>query len=80
MSATSPDVAILDALRRLLQAGDRDLWGYEEIAAYAKAKKNYIANVVTLQPDFPKPCKPMGPYSHPRWVKAEVQAWYESKR
>ena len=79
MSATSPEVSLIDALRRLLASDDRDLWGYEEIAAHAKAKKTYIANVVTQHPTFPKPSRPMGT-GHPRWPKCEVIAWYESWR
>lgn len=79
MSAIAPN-PLLDALRQLLATADRDLWGYDEIAAYAKAQKNYIANVVTLQPDFPKPIRPMGPKSHPRWIKSQVMEWYEARQ
>lgn len=79
VSATADEIPILSALRRLLAASDRDLWGYDEIAAYAKAKRNYIANVVTQHPSFPKPIRPMG-NGHPRWPKCEVIAWYESQR
>lgn len=77
MSTTAEALPLLLALRKLVE--DDDLWGYDEIAAYAKAKRTYIANVVTQHPSFPKPIRPMG-NGHPRWPKNEVKAWYENQR
>jgi predicted DNA-binding transcriptional regulator AlpA len=36
-------------------------------------------NTITARPDFPKPPK-VGGVGQPRWVAAEVMAWWESQR
>ena len=80
MSANPEHIDALAAALRLVAIGGRELWGYDEIAAYAKLERNYIANTITCQPGFPAPIRVMGPKSHPRYVASEVMAWFESRR
>lgn len=78
MSALPDNIASLAAALRLVAIGGRDLWGFDEIAAYCKFERNYVANVITAQPDFPKPIRVGGPRGHPRYVASEVMAWFEA--
>lgn len=57
----------------------RELWGYDELARYAKLARSYVANSVVVMPGFPRPIK-LGPKSHPRWVSQEVMEWFEQHR
>lgn len=81
MSANPDNIASLAAALRLVAIGGRELWGFEEIAAYSKFERNYVANVITAKPDFPKPIRVNGKAKdHPRYVAADVMAWFEGKR
>lgn len=82
MSANPNDLStIASALQRIALANNpRELWGYAEIAAYSKFEFNYVANVISGQPDFPKPIRAVNPRSHPRYVAGEVMAWFEGRK
>lgn len=73
--------AIAAALLRLtVTSNPRELWGYDEIAAYSKLARNYVANVVVLQAKFPRPIRAVNEASHPRYVAGEVMDWFESRK
>lgn len=82
MSANPNDIStITAALQRLaLTANPRELWGYDEIAAYSKLARNYVANVITVIPSFPKPIRVVNERSFPRYVAGEVMTWFESRK
>lgn len=79
MSANPDNIASLTQALRLVALGGRDLWGFDEIAAYAKFERNYVANFVTAQPDFPRPIR-LAQKGHPRYIASEVMAWFEGKQ
>lgn len=72
---------IARALRRLavVTSNERELWGYAEIAAYAKYEYNYVVNVITALPDFPKPIRAVKEKSQARYVAGKVMAWFEAR-
>lgn len=81
MSANADLLPFLDALKRIAApGGDRALWGYDEIADYSKYRRDYIANVIVVQPDFPKPIRVLSDKAHPRYVAREVMEWFEQHR
>ena len=82
MSAVpEPSIEALAAALRLVAIGGRELWGFDEIAAYSKYERNYVVNVITSQPDFPKPIRvlPDG-RGHPRYIASDVMAWFEGRK
>jgi predicted DNA-binding transcriptional regulator AlpA len=80
-AAGTPNEVIqqIAAALRIAAMGGRELWGYDEITAYCKFKRNYVVNTITARADFPRACK-VGGVGQPRWVAAEVMAWWESQR
>ncbi len=81
MSANPESIDTLAAALRLVALGGRELWGFDEIAAYSKFTRNYVVNDITARPDFPKPIR-LGKdgSGHPRYVASEVMAWFERHR
>lgn len=72
---------IAAALQRLALAGNpRELWGYAEIAVYSKYEFNYVANIITNLPDFPKPIRTVNERSQPRYVAGQVMEWFEARQ
>lgn len=72
---------IAAALQRLALAHNpRELWGFAEIAIYAKYEYNYVVNVITGLPGFPTPIRTVSERSQPRYVAGEVMAWFEARR
>lgn len=82
MSANpEPSIDALAAALRLVAIGGRELWGYDEIAAYSKYERNYVQNVITAQGDFPKPIRVLKDgRGHPRYIASDVMAWFEGRR
>jgi hypothetical protein len=54
MSANPESIDALAAALRLVAIGGRELWGFDEIAAYSKLERNYIVNVITAKPGIPE--------------------------
>lgn len=79
MSANPENIEALAAALRLVAIGGRELWGYDEIAAYSKFERNYVANVVACQPGFPKPIRIIKK-GHPRYIASDVMAWFEGRK
>lgn len=81
MSTAPEHIDALAAALRLVALGGRELWGFDEIAAYAKYERNYVVNFITAQPDFPKPIR-IGKdgRGHARYIASEVMAWFESRQ
>lgn len=81
--STTPENLPLEAITAAIRAaalGGRELWGYDEIAAYSKFERNYVVNVIAAKPDFPKPIRAVNARSHPRYIANEVMAWFEGKQ
>lgn len=81
--STTPDNLPLEqvtAALRIAAMGGRELWGYDEIAAYSKFERNYVVNTITQQAGFPRPIRAVNARSHPRYVANEVMAWFEARR
>lgn len=79
MSANPQNIEALAAALRLVAIGGRELWSFDEIAAYSKYERNYVVNVLTAQPDFPKPVRVLKG-SHPRYIASEVMGWFEARQ
>lgn len=76
-----PSMKELQSALRLVALGGRELWGFDEIAAYAKFERNYVVNVITALPDFPKAIRVLGEgRGHPRYVASEVMTWFEGRK
>lgn len=78
--STNPDHISFDRLAaalRIAAIGGRELWGFDEIAAYSKYARNYVVNVITAKPDFPKAIRLEGK-GLPRYIASEVMTWFES--
>lgn len=84
MSTTPENIdRIIAAVRAAASAGERDLWGYDEIAAYSKYERNYVVNTIVCLPGFPRPVNVLhdaGRKAHPRYVASEVMDWFEARR
>lgn len=79
--STAPDnIDRIIAAVRAAATGDRELWGYDEIAAYSKFERNYVVNVIAAKPDFPKPIRAVNARSHPRYIAHEVMEWFEARQ
>jgi hypothetical protein len=75
-----PLEALTEAIRRVALGG-RELWGYDEIAAYSKYERNYVQNVITAQPAFPKPIRVLNEgRGHPRYIAGQVMQWFEDRQ
>lgn len=79
MSANPANIEALAAALRLVALGGRELWGFDEIAAYSKYERNYVANVITALPEFPKPIRAVKG-GHPRYIASEVMAFFEARQ
>jgi hypothetical protein len=85
MSTTPENLPLetIAAALRIAAMGGRELWGYDEIAAYSKYERNYVVNVIAAQPTFPKPVnvlKDTGKKAHPRYIANDVMEWFESRK
>lgn len=79
-AGTPPEIIEqIAAALRIAAIGGRELWSYNEITAYCKFARNHVVNTITARPDFPKATR-VGGVGQPRWVAAEVMAWWESQR
>lgn len=81
--STTPDNLPLETITAALRAaalGGRELWGYDEIAAYSKFEKTYVVNVIAAKPDFPRPIRVVNARSHPRWKAGDVMDWFEARQ
>lgn len=56
------------------------LWSKDHIALYSGYEYNYIANFITMQPDFPKPIRATGPKSNPRYIAGQVMEWFKLRQ
>jgi predicted DNA-binding transcriptional regulator AlpA len=72
-----PSLEALAEALRVVALGGRELWGYDEIAAYSKYERNTIVNEIVIRADFPKPIRIGGPKGHPRFIASQVMAWFE---
>jgi predicted DNA-binding transcriptional regulator AlpA len=79
MSTNPESIDALAAALRLVAIGGRELWGFDEIAAYSKYERNYVVNVITAQPGFPKPIRIVS-RGHPRWIASDVMNWFEERQ
>lgn len=80
MSANPIDIPVAALTAALRFVVGRELWSYDEIAAYSKFERNYVQNVICLQPGFPKAIRPVTEKGHPRYIANEVMAWFEGKK
>lgn len=55
------------------------LWTIAAIAERTGYKRRAVEKIVA-RPDFPPPIRATGDDARPRWVAAEVIAWFESRR
>lgn len=59
--------------------GER-LWTLTEIADYAGYGRGYVEQKIITSPGFPRPVRATGENAKPRWVSAEVIAWFKGRR
>lgn len=57
-----------------------ELWDTERIAERTGYQRRYVQNRIITKPDFPVPIRATGDDAKPRWVAAEVIAWFEGRR
>jgi predicted DNA-binding transcriptional regulator AlpA len=56
-----------------------ELWNIAAIAERTGYKRRAVEKIVA-RPDFPMPIRATGDDARPRWVAAEVIAWFEGRR
>lgn len=56
-----------------------ELWSIATIAERTGYKRRAVEKIVTL-PDFPAPIRATGENARPRWVAAQVMAWFEGRQ
>lgn len=57
-----------------------ELWDTSTIAERTAYTRRYVEEKIVAQPDFPSPIRATGEGGKPRWIAAEVMAWFEARR
>lgn len=79
--STTPEnpipIETIAAALRIAAMGGEELWGFDEIAAFGKYERNYVVNVITAHPEFPKPTRALPDKAgHPRYFASDVIAYF----
>lgn len=53
-------------------------WSFAHIALWSGYEYNYVVNVWSVRPDFPKPIRVSGPGGQPRYIAGDVMDWFDS--
>lgn len=56
-----------------------ELWRTDEIAAFGKWAKTYVAQYIVTLPDFPRPVRVTGENAKPRWIASQVRAFVATR-
>lgn len=59
---------------------DWELWNTATIAEKTGYTRRYVEERIVARPDFPTAIRATGESAKPRWVAAEVIAWFEGRR
>lgn len=75
-------VAVAAAVAGVLQQGPSPsrLWTSADVAQYVGLSERVVVERLQHQPGFPRPVRPLGPRSHPRWLPHDVIEWARARR